>query len=179
MITFAPLPKNRTAIVSFGHRQIGPYCWVGHCKNGIVYYAGQTFKSPAEGILKRIKLFSSVVYGSTTATLSVYDFDETTYSWKSKKAEASRSINKAEENQWITFEIPNFEIKNDEVFGFKIACSGAGMLAIAECPWNTPNPYAHGVEWIGSSIAKDGSFYKDFDLAFEAEVETLSYTKLF
>jgi len=179
MITLAPIPKIQTSVVSFGYKEIGPYYWIGSAKNGIDYYAGQTFKVPAEGILKRIKLFSSVVHGFTTATLSVYELDARNTKWISKKTETSRSISKAEESQWVEFELPDFEVSKDGYYGFKITCAGAGMLAIAECPWCTPNPYADGVEWTGSSTAKDGNFYQDFDLAFEAEIEALSNAQLF
>ncbi|HEX8677714.1 MAG TPA: hypothetical protein VF700_10870, partial [Segetibacter sp.] len=55
-------------------------------------------------------------------------------------------------------------------YAFKLSCKGPGMMAIAECPWNITNPYAEGVEWVGSSFFKEGNFNKDFDLAFEAEI---------
>ena len=177
MITFAPIPKNPAA-VAFGHKEIGPYYWVGCAKNGIDYCAGQTFKTPADGILRTIKIFPSVVYGAATVTLSVYEFDENTFSWKDKKVEATRSITKAMESQWVAFELPYLEVNKNESYGFKVSCT-AGMLAIAECPWSTPNPYVDGVEWTGSSNAAEGNFHADFDLAFEAEVESLPYAQLF
>ena len=44
-------------MISFGYTEIGPYYWVGNCKNGIDYYAGQTFKVRQNGLLKRIKIY--------------------------------------------------------------------------------------------------------------------------
>ncbi|MDB5247456.1 MAG: hypothetical protein JWQ40_1850 [Segetibacter sp.] len=171
MITFAPLPKKNSSVIAFGFKEIGPYYWVGNCKNGIDYYAGQTFRAPANGILKSIKIFSSVVYGSSNATLSIYEFDSATYSWKEKRAESTKYITKAHESQWIEFQFPDVEVDKDSCYGFKLSCTGEGMLAIAECPWHITNPYPDGVEWVGSSSLQEGNFHKDFDLAFEGEIE--------
>ncbi len=176
MITFTSPPKNRAPLISFGFKEIGPYYWVGNCKN-IDYYAGQTFRAPVEGILKSIKLFSSVVSGSTDAILSLYEFDAVNFAWKEKRAEATKYITQAQESQWIKFDFPDVEVKKDGYYAFKLCCKGTGMVAIAECPWNITNPYAEGVEWVGSSYLQEGNFHKDFDLAFEAEVEASSYFK--
>jgi len=81
--------------VSIGNKDIGPYYWVGHCMNGIHYYAGQTFISTTSGSLKRIRLFTSIVYGDSKAQLSVYEFDPVHYVWKEKKAESNHQITKA------------------------------------------------------------------------------------
>ncbi len=172
MITFANLPKKDASVTAFGVKEIGPYYWVGNCKNGIDYYAGQTFQAPVSGVLKRIKLFSSVVFGASDATLSVYRFDNANHTFKEKQSEITRHITKADENQWINFELPNIQLDKDGHYAFKIECKGDGMLAIAECPWSTPNPYAEGEEWIGSSFSGEGSFHKDFDLAFEGEISS-------
>lgn len=173
MITFTSPPKARASVIAFGNKDIGPYHWVGNCKN-IDYYAGQTFRAPAEGVLKSIKLFSSVVCGTTDATLSLYEFDSHNFTWKEKRAETTKSITKAEESQWIEFKFPEVEVKKDDYYAFKLCCKGTGLIAIAECPWSITNPYSEGVEWVGSSYLQEGNFYKDFDLAFEAEIESSS-----
>ena len=170
MITFTSPPKNRASVISFGFKEIGPYYWVGNCKS-VDYYAGQTFRAPVQGILKSIKLFSSVVSGSTDAILSLFEFDEINFAWKEKRAEATKYITKAQESQWIEFYFPDIEVKKDLYYAFKLSCKGPGMMAIAECPWNITNPYAEGVEWVGSSFLKEGNFHKDFDLAFEGEIQ--------
>lgn len=172
MITFANIPKNNASVIAFGVKEIGPYYWVGNCKNGIDYYAGQTFQAPESGLLKRIKLFSSVVYGPSDATLTIYKFDGANHTFKEKQSETTRHITKAHENQWLDFDLPDVKVDKNEHYAFKLSCKGGGMLAIAEAPWNRPNPYAEGVEWIGSSFAEEGSFHKDFDLAFEGEIES-------
>jgi hypothetical protein len=171
MITFANIPKNNAAVIAFGVKEIGPYYWVGTCKNGIDYFAGQTFQAPASGLLKRIRLFSSIVYGSSDATLSIYAFDNTNHTFKQKQSETTKRITKGHENLWIDFDLPNLLVDKDTHYAFKLQCKG-GMLAVAECPWNTPNPYAEGVQWTGSSLATEGSFHQDFDFAFEGEIET-------
>jgi len=177
MITLPHISKNNGAVVAFGVKEIGPYYWVGNCKNGIDYYAGQTFTAPVTGALKRIQLYASIVYGPSDATLSVLYFDKTTGTFGPKLTEISRQVTKANENQWIEFLLPNIELDKDEQYAFKITCAGTGMLAIAECPWNTPNPYPQGVQWTGSSITAEGSFHSDFDFAFQGEIESLSNAK--
>jgi hypothetical protein len=170
MQTFS-FPNRNPHLISFGSKNIGPYYWVGHCENGVDYYAGQTFKAPANGLLKRIKLFSSIVYGNTDATLSVYEFDQSSHTWKRKLSESRQYVTKAMEGQWISFEMPGMQVNKNSTYAFKISCNSGGMLAIAECPWNVANPYPDGEEWIGSSQSQQGNFHKDFDLAFEGEIE--------
>ena len=172
MITFSKTPKQRTSVVTFGNTQLGPYYWVGNCKNGINYYAGQTFKTPAEGVLKGIKVFSSIIHGTAEATLSIYEFDAVNHTWKEKRGETIKRITKALENQWINFDLSGIEVKQGAHYGFKITCDGDGMVAIAECPWKISNPYKDGLEWVGSSYMKEGKFQEDFDFAFEGEIET-------
>lgn len=177
MITFTSSPKKQLSVVSFGLKEIGPYYWVGDCKkNGVQYYAGQTFRTPANGFLKSIKLFTPVVYSTANATLSIYEFDNVKYEWKEKKGEASKHITLAMESQWIEFSLSNLKVDENVHYGFKLTCD-EGMFAIAECPWNVTNPYAEGVEWVGTSCLLEGNFHKDFDLAFEGEIETLPNTK--
>jgi hypothetical protein len=168
---FHPFLTTASSMISIGVKEIGPYYWVGHCGNGIDYYAGQTFKSPADARLKRIKLFSSIVFGTTDATLSVYEFDQSSHTWVRKRAEVKQHVTKAMEGQWLAFEIPSMVVQKDNSYGFKLECNNGGMLAIAECPWSIPNPYPDGEEWIGSSEAREGNFHKDFDLAFQCEFE--------
>lgn len=167
--------QKSSSSVSFGFPEIGPYYWVGHCQNGINYFAGQTFVAPASGIIKRISLFSSIVYGNTSADLTIYEFDNVNHTWKQKRAEAKKFVSKAMEGHWIDFEIPAMEVNKNSSYAFKLSCNSGGMLAIAECPWNISNPYKEGEEWIGSSLSADGNFHKDFDLAFEGEIVPLAY----
>ncbi len=167
-----PLHSNgNPSTISFGATNIGPYYWVGHCKNGIEYFAGQTFIAPADGYLSRIKIFPSIVFGSSNATLSVYGFNPQTHSWAGKCAEATQHVIKAMEGNWISFDLQGLLVNKSRSYGFKLSCNSGGMLAIAECPWNILNPYPDGEEWIGSSQHMEGNFHKDFDLAFECQIE--------
>ncbi len=75
------------------------------------------------------------------------------------------------EGQWIDFQLPRLEVYKNGSYGFKLSCNSGGLLAIAECPWNIFNPYSEGEEWTGSSQSIEGNFHKDFDLAFEGEIE--------
>jgi hypothetical protein len=171
MQAYQPLSRRSATSVSFGFPKIGPYYWVGHCQNGINYFAGQTFVAPATGTLKRIILFPSIVHGNTAASLSIYEFDNVNHAWQQKRAEVTRHVSKAMEGQWIDFEIPAMQVNKNSSYAFKLSCNSGGMLAIAECPWNITDPYAEGEEWIGSSQSPNGDFHKDFDLAFEGEIE--------
>ncbi len=166
--------SKRPSMLAVGSKQIGPYYWVGHNKNGIDYYAGQTFKSPTSGKISTIKLFTSMVYGETEAKLSIYEFDSASHQWKNKKGEVKTFVNKNMEGNWIAFDLKDIDVKNGAEYAFKISCNNGGMLAIAESPWHTFNQYADGEEWIGSSESEKGNFYNDFDLAFEVEFEPAS-----
>ncbi len=167
--SYLPTPAAPVTTI-IGLKDIGPYYWVGHCLNGIHYYAGQTFKSTSTGRLKSIKIFTSIVYGNSNARLSLYEFDQANHIWKEKKADAYRYITKAMEGEWVNFEF-KINLMKDVNYAFRISAEGGGMVAVAECTWTKMNPYADGEEWIGSSIKQEGYFHKDFDLAFEAEIE--------
>ena len=171
MITFANIPKNNATTIAFGVKEIGPYYWIGSGNTCVRYYAGQTFKIPATGTLKKIKLFFSIVSGDPNTTLSIYSFDNFNYTFLEKFTEVKLAITKADENRWIDFNIPELPVKKDAYFAFKLSCNETGMLAIAECPWNIQNPYRDGVQWTGSSLNEAGSFSNDFDFAFEGEIE--------
>jgi hypothetical protein len=171
MQNFQSSYQTNSSTIPFGLKEIGPYYWVGHCDNGINYYAGQTFVAPETGLLKKISLFPSIVYGTTDATLALYEFDNINHTWKQKRAETHRLISKAMEGNWVDFELPNLRVDKNRCYAFRLSCNSGGMVAIAECPWSTPNPYADGEEWIASSQSPDGNFHKDFDLAFQGEIE--------
>ena len=173
----SPSPSHHSKTVSFGNSNIGPYYWVGHCHNGVDYYAGQTFQIPEKGVLQKIKLYCSLIQGSPHATLSIYDFDEVNHIWKSKRNETIKTITPSFENQWIEFEIQGIEVHKGECYGFKLTCQKGGMMALAECPWDKPNPYAEGEEWVGSSSLPEGKFQKEFDFAFQGEIDISTKTQ--
>ena len=173
MIAFANNPKDRASVITFGIKEIGPYYWIGSYKNGLNYCAGQTFRAPAFGNLKSIKLFSSVVFGSPNATLSIFNFDADKFIWKQKLAETTKPISTQQQNQWIRFDLEDVKVNKNENYAFKVSSNGEGMLAIAECPWNLLSPYSDGIEWEGNSRLPAGNFHKDFALAFEGEIEEL------
>jgi len=171
MISFANIPKNNTVMIAFGTKDIGPYYWVGNSENGVHHYAGQSFQAPATGLLKRILIFSPIVHRPSDATLSIYQFDNTTSTFQKKLSEVTKDISKGDENKWIDFTLTDLKVDKNEFYAFKITCKGSGMFAIAECPWSTTNPYAEGIQWTGTSTTPDGIFHKDFDFAFEGFIE--------
>lgn len=154
-----------------GNTKTGHYYWVGHCSNGIDYYTGQTFKTHRTGSLKNIRIFPEMIVGETDALLSVYEFDERNHAWKDKKAEKHLMLNKSMQQQWIQFDM-NIILENTKQYAFKISCNHGGMMAIAECNWQEKDPYPDGEQWVGSSKNPSGCFYRNFDIAFAAEIES-------
>ena len=172
-----PISPQSNNIVTLGNQNIGPFYWVGPSKNGVNYFAGQTFKVSASGELKNIKLYCSFVVGFPRLKISIYTFEQHNHIWRNKIREISKKLNNTEENYWIEFDMQNIEVDKGEDLGFKLKCIEGGTIAIAECPWNKPNPYADGEQWIGSSINKIGKFQKDFAFAFAAEIDVSPKSK--
>lgn len=162
-------PAARPSVIKVGSTEIGIYYWVGLCDNGVDYYAGQTFKAPADGVLSRIKLFPSMVYGDTHATLKLFEFDEQAQTWREQRGHTECSVTKAMEGQWVNFELNGLTVNKNKHYAFKLSCNNGGMLAIAESPWRKDS-VAEGTQWIGSSQKKEGVFHRDFSLAFQAEI---------
>jgi len=177
MITFANISKNNTVEIAFGTKDIGPYYWVGNSENGIHYFAGQSFQAPATGVLKRILLFSPIVHRPCSATLHIYEFDNSTNTFQKQLSQATKDITREDENKWIDFNLEDVMVNKNDFYAFKIYCDGPGMFAIAECPWITTNPYPEGIQWTGTSTTPDGIFHKDFDFAFEGFIESSSDAK--
>ncbi len=156
---------------TIGNTETGHYYWVGHCKNDVDYYIGQTFKTIGAGKLKSIKLFPTLVYGNTEAHLSIFEFDQTSHSWQQQKGSVKTTITKGMEGNWVNFALDNISVEANKQYAFKLSCNSGGMMAVAECPWHMQDPYNGGEEWVGSSINPIGIFHKNFDVAFLAEVE--------
>ncbi len=156
---------------TIGLTEVGPYYWIGKCNNGIEYFAGQTFTINHPGVLKSIKLHPVFVTGSTDIILKLYELQKEQKEWKNVNSESSVFVDKNKEGQWIEFKMNNIVVDAYKKYGFKISCKNGGMIAISENPWNVLDPYSGGEEWVGSSQKPEGSFHKDFDLAFEAVIE--------
>lgn len=156
---------------SIGLQDIGPYYWIGKCKNGIEYFAGQTFTTYHKAVLKTIKLHPVFVVGFTDMILNLYELNNDKKEWKIVAKETSVFVDKTVEGQWIEFFINDVPLDTSKKYGFKVSCKNGGMIAISENPWNVLDPYKGGEEWVGSSVKPDGVFQKDFDLAFEAIIE--------
>ena len=111
-----------------------------------------------------------MVYGTTNATVSIYKFDYADHTFKEKQSETTKHITKANENQWIEFELQNVKVDKDSHYAFKIECKGEGMLAIAECPWHIPNPYREGLEWMALPLLAKAVFTKTLILLLRAKL---------
>lgn len=156
---------------SIGKQDVGPYYWIGKCNNGIEYFAGQTFNSQSKAVLKTIKIHPVFIVGSTDIILNLFELNNDKKEWKTVAKETSVFVDKTTEGQWIEFAINNVPLDASKKYGFKVRCKNAGMIAISENPWTELDPYKGGEEWVGSSANPEGTFHKDFDLAFEAIIE--------
>ena len=167
-----PSSANLTNNVNhFGNTQTGHHYWIGRFKNGIDYYAGQTFKIPQKGNLKSICIFPEMIVGETDALLSVFEFDEHTREWKDKKAECHLMLNNSSEKKWVSFDMKNIPLDSSKQYAFKITCNHEGIMAIAECGWKEKDAYKDGEQWVGNSENPKGRFHRNFDLTFIAEME--------
>jgi hypothetical protein len=154
-----------------GLKDIGPYYWIGKCINGVEYFAGQTFTVRNKGLLKTIKIHPEYVVGSSNVRLSVFELNDEKKEWKSIHKEIDVYVDKKDEGKWVEFNLQDIPVSASKKYGFKLSCLNGAMIAISENPWNVSNPYSEGEEWVGSTQKPEGTFHKDFDLAFEAILE--------
>lgn len=155
--------------ITLGNNETGNIYWVG-TNNGINFYGGQTFKSPGNGVLKHISLFPSLILGRPEMQLDLYEFDETTHTWKTKKAESKNIITKSQEGQWFNFILDNATLSANTHYAFKLNSNG-GMIAVAETPWLLKNNIGlYGEQWTASSAFEQGKFHRDFSFAYQAEI---------
>lgn len=160
----------RAVVDTIGVPETGPHYWVGDAGNGVEYYAGQTFKPNREGKLKSIQVFAAAVVGDGYACIDVFEFDDSTRTWKEKKDECTAHIHREIEGKWMYFPLHDVVLEPNKKYAFKISCNHGSKMAVAECPWEKGDMYQDGEEWTGSSEKKDGRFHHDFDLAFVAEI---------
>ena len=168
--------KNVTSVTSnanvmvIGNTSKGHHYWVGRTKDGIDHFAGQTFKTSKKGMLRNISIFPEMIIGETDALLAVFEFDEMGHVWNDKKAECKLMLDNTQAKQWVSFDMAGMQLDNTKQYAFKISCNHGGMMAIAECPWTSTDPYPDGEQWTGSSANPDGNFHRSFDLSFVAEI---------
>lgn len=161
---------TNTNVMVIGNTSKGHHYWVGQTLDGIDHFAGQSFKSSKKGTLRKISIFPEMIIGKTDALLSVFEFDEAGHLWNEKKAECTLMLDNSQANQWVSFDLENMQMDNSKQYAFKLSCKEGGMMAVAECPWTSKDPYPDGEQWTGSSINPEGSFHRSFDLSFVAEI---------
>jgi len=163
--------KTHAHALTIGNQNIGHYYWIGHFPDGMQYYAGQSFKTSVSGKLKNICLYPEMILGEGDASVALYEFEESTHSWKEKLVEKHLSIDKKMQRQWIKFSMDNVQLDPKRQYAFKVDCNHSSMMAIAENNWGEQDPYPDGEQWTGSSKNTEGRFHRHFDLAFMAEIE--------
>ncbi|WP_153799154.1 hypothetical protein [Foetidibacter luteolus] len=158
-------------IFTIGNENIGHYYWVGHCPNGTIYSAGQTFKTKTKGKLRNIRIYPEMVLGEGDASVSLYEFEESTHSWKQKLAEKHLSISKKQQGSWMNFDMGDIMLDAAKQYAFKVDCNHSSLMAIGENHWKEKDPYPDGEEWTASTNNTNGRFHRNFDLAFQADIE--------
>jgi hypothetical protein len=161
--------NSRTIV--FGNQNAGHHYWIGLLSNGNDYFAGQTFKAPANGKLKTIRIYPEMILGNTDAKITVYTFNQEQRASKDKLAEASIKIDASNANSWVSFDNLNIPLKKDMTYIFKLSCNHGNMIAIAECGWGKDNYSHNGEQWTGNSENKAGHFHPGFGLTFLAVME--------
>ncbi len=158
-------------VMLIGNSSKGHHYWVGRTADGVDHFTGQTFKTSKQGRLRNISIFPEMIIGETDALLSVFEFDENSHSWSEKKAECTRMLENSQQKQWVSFSFDELRLDASKQYAFKLSCNHGGIMAVAECPWTSKDPYPDGEQWTGSSVNPEGSFHRSFDLSFVAEIE--------
>ena len=141
--------------------------WIGHLQNDPNdHFGGQTFASPADGILDNIQLYASAVSYPGEIILSFHEFKKDTRSWGRAIGESTLHVEQSDHRNWIRFIMPSIRLKKATVYGFRLQTDKA-MVGLGEAAHDTNHPFPFGHEWNASTINESGDFYSYFSLAFK------------
>ncbi|HSU28524.1 MAG TPA: hypothetical protein VLJ68_09100 [Chitinophagaceae bacterium] len=144
--------------------------WIGHLQSDPVdHFAGQTFLSPAEGILDNIQVYSSMVQTPGEILLTLHEFDNNRKEWGPSIANATISLKSTDESLWVRFDLQPVTLKKDTNYGFRLQTSNA-LIGIGEAASGTRQPFLFGHEWHGDSNNQQGHYFTYFSLAFKVEL---------
>lgn len=162
-------PENNKSII-FGNSHSGLHYWIGLLSNGHDYFVGQSFRSPATGRLRSIRILPELILDNTNARLSVFRFDNEHHQCRELLAETIIKLKMSDAKSWASFNSFDLVLEKDQDYCFKIDCSDGKMMAVAECGWDATLCYGDGAQWVGHSANKDGHFFTGFGLTFLAEI---------
>jgi hypothetical protein len=144
--------------------------WIGHLQTDPTdHFAGQTFKSPSDGLLDNIQVYSSAVQQPGEISLTLHEFDNKTKTWGSSIGSSAMELQRGDDAKWIRFKLQPVTLHRDAVYGFRLQTSNA-LIGIGEAATGTKHPFTFGHEWSGDSKNMQGHFFTYFSLAFKVEL---------
>ena len=144
--------------------------WIGHSSaDPTEHFGGQIFKSPAEGLVNNIQVYSSAVYQPGEISLTLHEFDTASKTWGPSIGNASRFLQLGDNKQWIRFGLEPVALQKDVTYGFRLQTNNA-LIGLGEAATGNKKPFNFGYEWNGDSNNAKGHFFTYFSLAFKVEM---------
>ncbi|UAY52681.1 hypothetical protein [Ferruginibacter albus] len=166
------LPKNsslqNTAVEQVNNNTT---TWIGHHPSHQENISGgQTFKSPVEGDINNIEIYSSIVATPGKAVLTIYSFDPEQKIWGKQLGSATVELSKNDSGKWINFDLNNIHLHKDETYGFRLECPNS-FIGVGETVGNHKNPpFTNGQEWRFSTKDNKAHSFSYFSLAFKVGI---------
>ncbi|MDZ4792692.1 MAG: hypothetical protein SGI83_00280 [Bacteroidota bacterium] len=144
--------------------------WIGHLKaDPNDHFAGQTFKSPADGLVNNIQVYSSAVQQPGDMALTLHEFDAGFRTWGPTIGEASMFLQKGDDARWVRFYLQPVSLIKDGMYGFRLQSDNA-LIGIGEAASHAHQPFEFGHEWNADSKNEKGHYFSYFSLAFKVEM---------
>ncbi len=144
--------------------------WIGHSPaDPTDHFAGQVFKSPLEGLINNIQVYSTAVNRPGEILMTLREFDSHKKLWGTAIGTTSRFLQLGENKRWIRFGLETVVLQKDVPYGFILQTNDA-LIGIGEAATATKNPFDFGYEWSGDSNNVKGHFFTYFSLAFKVEM---------
>jgi len=143
--------------------------WVGHYVNDPANReAGQLFRSPDEGEISSIEIFSELVQQPGDMELRFCAFDDTNQQWGRVLTSTRLKVNKGDNARWLGFHLDPVHLKKGQNYGFILRSDNA-FIAIGERVWTSNDQHDCGKEWTGHHYGTEGNFYEHFSLAYKID----------
>ena len=155
-------------------RETNSISWVGHFLiNGKDQYklAGQTFKSPLNGWLRRIDIYTSGIQHPGVLELTLHPFDDMRHQWQEELARSSLLVARNGNDPWITMALNQARLERDRYYGFRLQSRDA-LLALGERARTAGQPILEGEEWMANTENREGDFFHYFNLVFRLGIQT-------
>ncbi|MES2892846.1 MAG: hypothetical protein V4725_12555 [Bacteroidota bacterium] len=141
--------------------------WVGRRPDDKELLCGQTFISPAEGVLDSIEVFSSIVSKPGKLVMTLHQFDRHHKTWGPAMGTTSVEMNSSSAGSWVAFPIPGLLLQKGQSYGFKLESADA-YVGIGEAAGSYANPpFDDGQEWQFLKNEQRSHAFSYFSLAFK------------